>query len=145
MLLRAPGPKRTYETPTPFDHPGSGPAAGPPPLPFRTTPGGYVLLRNIVSGKATSRLGIVIAGFIIDFLQFPRGVKPDELPTEMVLDLGIAIGIVIPLLYLIPAVLFSVYRPTRSEHQRIHEAPEKRRERARSGVHELGEIVDLQR
>lgn len=97
------------------------------------------------SGKATSGLGIVIAGFVIDLLQFPRGVNPSEVPDNMVTELGIAIGVVIPLLYLIPAILFSVYRLTRSEHKRIHDALQERRERALNGDLELGEIVDLRR
>jgi GPH family glycoside/pentoside/hexuronide:cation symporter len=95
------------------------------------------------SGKAVSGLGIVIAGFIIDFLSFPRGAKPEDVSPGMIVDLGIAAGIGLPLLYLIPFGLFSLYKLTRVEHERIHQELESRRERAKLGDYSLGEVTEL--
>jgi glycoside/pentoside/hexuronide:cation symporter, GPH family len=92
------------------------------------------------SGKATSGLGIVFAGLIIDWLAFPRGVLPEDVSPDMIQNLGIAVGIGLPLLYLIPAGLFTLYRLTRAEHKRIHDALVERRKRAKAGDFDLGTI-----
>jgi Na+/melibiose symporter-like transporter len=95
------------------------------------------------SGKAVSGLGIVIAGLIIDLLAFPRGAIPGDVPADMIVDLGIAAGIGLPLLYLIPFGLFTMYRLTRTEHERIHAELEQRRERNHNGDFSMGEITEL--
>jgi Na+/melibiose symporter-like transporter len=95
------------------------------------------------SGKAVSGLGIVIAGLVIDLLAFPQGVMPGDVPEDMIFNLGLVVGVGIPLLYLIPTALFSMYRLTRREHQRIHDELVDRRQRAANGDRDPGEIVDL--
>ncbi len=79
------------------------------------------------SGKATSGLGVVFAGLVIDLLAFPVGLKPAELDPGMIVNLGIAAGIIMPLFYLIPFGLFTFYKITRAEHARIRAELERQR------------------
>ena len=95
------------------------------------------------SGKAVSGLGIVIAGIIIDLLNFPKSALPSDIPAEVIVNLGLAVGVGIPLFYLIPIGLFSLYRLTRSEHERIYAELVDRRTRSASGDFSLGEFKDL--
>jgi Na+/melibiose symporter-like transporter len=95
------------------------------------------------SGKAVSGLGIVIAGIIIDLLNFPKSALPSDIPAEVIVNLGLAVGVGIPLFYLIPIGLFSLYRLTRSEHERIYAELVDRRTRSAAGDFSLGEFKDL--
>ena len=95
------------------------------------------------SGKAVSGLGIVIAGIIIDLLNFPKSALPSDIPAEVIVNLGLAVGVGIPLFYLIPIALFSFYRLTRSEHERIYGELLERRARSAAGDFSLGEFKDL--
>ena len=65
------------------------------------------------------------------------------MPAEVIVNLGLAVGVGIPLFYLIPIGLFSLYRLTRSEHERIYGELVERRARAATGDFSLGEFKDL--
>lgn len=71
------------------------------------------------SGKAVSSVGIVLGGLIITLIQFPTNVAPSEVPADMIFRLGLVVGVVIPLLYLIPISLIHRYRITREVHADI--------------------------
>lgn len=71
------------------------------------------------SGKAVSGLGIVMGGFIIAVIQFPSGVLPSAVPEQQIFLLGLIVGVLVPLLHLIPIGLIRQYKITREEHQRI--------------------------
>jgi GPH family glycoside/pentoside/hexuronide:cation symporter len=74
------------------------------------------------SGKAVSGLGIVLGGFIIAMIQFPTGVLPSAVPEQQIFLLGLIVGVLVPLLHLIPISLIRQYKITREEHQRITKA-----------------------
>ncbi len=82
------------------------------------------------SGKATSGLGVVFGGLVIELLAFPVGLKPAELDPGTIVNLGIAAGIVMPVFFLIPFGLFAFYKITRAEHARIRAELARRREGA---------------
>ena len=88
------------------------------------------------SGKATSGLGIVMGGFIISAIQFPTGISPADVPAPMITKLGVVIGILVPLLHLIPIALITRYKITREEHGRIRAALD-----ARNNIAEAGQNV----
>ena len=71
------------------------------------------------SGKAVSGLGIVIGGFILALIEFPTGVLPSEVPSDKILLLGVSMGVMVPLLHLIPISMIPRYKITREEHARI--------------------------
>lgn len=72
------------------------------------------------AGKATSGLGIMISGAILDYgLTFPRGVTPEDLSAHTIFNLGLWAGVLIPLLYVIPFYLLNLYSLTREKHAEI--------------------------
>jgi Na+/melibiose symporter-like transporter len=80
------------------------------------------------SGKAVSGLGTLLGGLIISLIDFPADVAPADAPAESVRQLGIVVGVVIPLLHLLPFFLITRYRITRARHAEIKAALEARRQ-----------------
>ena len=80
------------------------------------------------SGKAVSSMGIVMGGLIITAIDFPTNVAPADVPHVTITRLGLVVGVVIPLLYLIPISLIHRYKITRVMHADIQrQLMEKRR------------------
>ena len=79
------------------------------------------------SGKAVSSVGIVLGGFIITAIQFPTGATPGEVDADTIFKLGFVVGMMVPLLHLIPIALITRYRITRERHAEIQQALEARR------------------
>ncbi len=72
------------------------------------------------SGKATTGVGIFLGGIILDYvLAFPRGIKPEDTDPDLIFNLGLYAGIMIPLLYLIPFWFVTRYSITRELHSDI--------------------------
>lgn len=75
------------------------------------------------SGKATSGVGIFLGGLILDYvLAFPQGIKPQEADPDLIFNLGLYAGIMIPLFYLIPFWFVTRYSITRESHANIQKA-----------------------
>lgn len=74
------------------------------------------------SGKAVSGIGIILGGVIIKSINFPTGVAPSAVPPEKIFHLGLVVGVLVPMLYVIPISLITRYRITREEHERIRAA-----------------------
>jgi len=81
------------------------------------------------SGKAVSGIGTVLGGLIITLIHFPTGAAPAEVPANTLLQLGLIVGVVVPLFYLIPISLLTRYNVTRQRHREIVRALEARRQR----------------
>ena len=79
------------------------------------------------SGKAISGLGIVLGGLIITLISFPVGMAPAEVPEETIMHLGLVVGVLVPLLHLIPIYLIRYYTITREVHADIQAQLEIRR------------------
>ncbi len=79
------------------------------------------------SGKAVSSVGIVTGGLIISAIQFPTNMAPGDVPEDLIFKLGLVVGVVIPLLYLIPISLIHRYRITREVHAKIQRELKERR------------------
>ncbi len=72
------------------------------------------------SGKATSGLGVLMGGLLLDYVvSFPRGADPASVDPSVVKLLGAIAGIALPLLYLFPFSLISRYKITRETHREI--------------------------
>ena len=78
-------------------------------------------------GKAVSSAGIVMVGLIITAIQFSTNMAPGEVPDGLIFKLGIVVGVLIPLLYLVPISLIHRYRITREVHAEIQRKLEDRR------------------
>ena len=85
------------------------------------------------SGKAVSGLGTLLGGLIISLIDFPVHVAPADAPPKSVRELGIIVGVVMPLLYLLPFFLITRYRVTRARHAEIKAALEARRRQQSEG------------
>ena len=66
------------------------------------------------SGKATSGVGIILGGLIISLIQLPIGVAPSDVSAEVIFRLGLVVGVLIPLLHIIPISLIPRYKLTRN-------------------------------
>ncbi len=71
------------------------------------------------SGKAISGLGIILGGVIIELVALPTQATPAEVPPDTIFRLGLVVGVLLPLLYLIPIALWTRYRITREAHAEI--------------------------
>lgn len=66
--------------------------------------------------KATSGVGTLLAGIILQVIQFPRGVAAGEVPAEALFKLGVIYGPVLAVLFLTALIGISFYRITRRDH-----------------------------
>lgn len=71
------------------------------------------------SGKAASGIGIVMGGALINFIAMPTNTLPADMPADVITRLGVMVGLVLPLLYLIPIYLMRHYRISRVMHEEI--------------------------
>ncbi|XOV85579.1 MAG: MFS transporter [bacterium] len=80
------------------------------------------------SAKATTGLGVLFAGLVLEMLiGFPQQATPDTLPEELLMRMGIVIGIAIPLCYLLPFYIASRYNISRERHTQIRNALDQQR------------------
>jgi glycoside/pentoside/hexuronide:cation symporter, GPH family len=78
--------------------------------------------------KATSGIGLFVAGLVLQYvIDLPLGARPASLDQAVVDQLGIAVGIILPVFFAIPLYLTSRYRLTREQHSEIQAALIKRR------------------
>ena len=79
------------------------------------------------SGKAISGLGTLLGGLIITLIAFPTNAEvPSQVSADAIFRLGLVVGVVVPLFYLIPIGLITRYRITREKHTEIQLALEAR-------------------
>ncbi|MCK6554638.1 MFS transporter [Candidatus Binatia bacterium] len=78
-------------------------------------------------GKATSGLGGLLAGVALDAIGFPRGAEPGAVPEKLLVDLGIVVGPILLLLYLLAVACLSRYDLTRARHGEVLSALAQRR------------------
>jgi len=65
------------------------------------------------AAKATSGLGLVIGGTLLDLvIRFPRGAKPGQVEDDILTVLAVVDGIAMPALYLLPLLLLQRYSLT---------------------------------
>jgi Na+/melibiose symporter-like transporter len=74
------------------------------------------------SGKAASGIGIVMGGMLLSYIAMPPKVLPADVPPDVITRLGVVVGLVVPLFYLVPIFLIRRYKISREMHQEIQEA-----------------------
>jgi len=80
------------------------------------------------SGKATSGLGVLLGGLLLDYvIRFPSGATPATVDSGTVALLGAIAGIALPLLLLFPFLLILRYRITREAHAEIRRQLDERK------------------
>ena len=71
------------------------------------------------SEKAVGSIGIATSGFLIASLQLPKNSVPGNLDAEVVFNMGLVAGVLIPLFYIVPIYLIRFYNITRQRHTEI--------------------------
>jgi Na+/melibiose symporter-like transporter len=85
------------------------------------------------SGKATSGIGAIIAGFLLQrVVGLPTHADPHHIDPALVTRLGLVAGVLIPLLFLIPFALASRYSITKAKHLLTRQELDRRRAATRS-------------
>ena len=80
------------------------------------------------SGKATAGVGGMIAGFLLQHvIRWPAHANPLTIDPDIVTRLGLAAGVLVPVLLIVPLLLGAQYRITRAKHAVTREALDRRR------------------
>ncbi len=77
--------------------------------------------------KATSGLGILFGGVILSVINLPVQASPSSVPAETIFNLGLIVGIMLPLLHIFPILMIRHYKITRDVHAQIRQELEERR------------------
>ena len=74
------------------------------------------------SGKAASGIGMALGGLLVFAVALPQGDATGQIDGEAARRLGLVVGLLLPLLYVLPILLVSRYGLTRARHDEIRAA-----------------------
>ena len=77
---------------------------------------GIFFAANSFAQKAVNGLGVVVAGQILAFIQFPTQAKPGDVPAEVIFDLAFFYVPVLMIFYLAALSVLSLYKINRESH-----------------------------
>lgn len=77
--------------------------------------------------KATSGLGILFGGVILSMIGLPVQAPPSSVPAQTVFNLGLIVGLCLPLLHIVPIAMIRRYSITRAVHADIRRQLDERR------------------
>ncbi len=80
--------------------------------------------------KAISSVGVVVGGWVIDWIDFPRGARAGTVPEDVLWDLGLYQAPLPSIFVFIAVILYSGYRLDRKRHAEIVAALNLRRSQA---------------
>ena len=80
---------------------------------------GIIFAARAFAVKATSSLGLIFGGFLLDYIQFPRGASLGEVPNDTVWQLGFIAGPATSVFTFTGMVLYLGYRIDRKRHSEI--------------------------
>jgi glycoside/pentoside/hexuronide:cation symporter, GPH family len=80
--------------------------------------------------KATTGLGIFFGGVILSMIGLPTQAEPSTVPAQTIFNLGLVVGLCLPLLQLIPIAMIPRYSITRAVHADIRRQLDERRKAA---------------
>jgi Na+/melibiose symporter-like transporter len=85
-------------------------------------------------GKAISGLGLLFGGLILQLLSIPRTAAVEQVDPQTIINLGVVMGLILPLFYVFSLWLLSKYPLTRAAHAEIRAALEARRSAGREST-----------
>ena len=72
------------------------------------------------SGKATAGVGTIVGGFLLqEVVHWPAHADPRTLDPHTVITLGLVVGVLVPLLLVVPTWFGMQYRITREQYVKI--------------------------
>ena len=77
---------------------------------------GIFFAANSFAQKAVNGLGVVVAGQILAFIQFPTGAKPGEVPESTLVELALIFTPVLWFFYFAAIAVLSMYQINREDH-----------------------------
>ncbi len=77
--------------------------------------------------KSITGIGNMVGGFVLDFVDFPNGARPGEVPEDVLFRLGVVVGPVMALTFLVPFGLSLLLRLTRKQHAEIRLAMQEKK------------------
>jgi Na+/melibiose symporter-like transporter len=77
---------------------------------------GIFFAANSFAQKAVNGLGVVVAGQILAFIQFPTGAKPGEVPESTLIELALIFTPVLWFFYFASIAVLSMYQINREAH-----------------------------
>ncbi len=83
---------------------------------------GLFFAARTFSHKCAQGFGTLFAGLAIDFIAFPRGAAPGEVPADVIYNLGLIQGPLVATFFLLALITISFYDITRSGHEERVEA-----------------------
>lgn len=79
---------------------------------------GLFFAARTFAAKATSGVGTLLAGIILNLIQFPVAAKPGQVSEDVLTDLGLAYGPTVAVLYFLALGCMSFYQISRADHGR---------------------------
>lgn len=67
--------------------------------------------------KAVSGVGVLVAGMILELIDFPQGAKPSEVPQETINNLALVYMPAMMVLYVLAVAILQAYNITRESHE----------------------------
>ena len=80
---------------------------------------GVIFAARAFAVKATSSMGLIFGGILLDYIQFPRGAVMGEVPAEISWQLGFIAGPATSVITLTGLILYLGYRIDRNRHAEI--------------------------
>ena len=77
---------------------------------------GIFFAANSFAQKAVNGLGVVVAGQILAYIQFPTGAKPGEVPDSTLVELALIFTPVLWFFYFAAIAVLSMYQINREDH-----------------------------
>ena len=73
------------------------------------------------SGKAVHGVGAMTGGFVLSAIQFPANVDATGVPADVIFRMGVFMGPILASLYLVPILVYTLYRLDRHRHAEIRD------------------------
>ena len=88
---------------------------------------GVIFAARAFAVKATSSIGLIFGGILLDYIQFPRGASTGSVPEDIVWQLGFIAGPATSIFTLVGLVWYMGYKISRQRHQEIQQELSRRR------------------
>jgi glycoside/pentoside/hexuronide:cation symporter, GPH family len=94
---------------------------------------GIIYAARAFAGKAASSIGIIVGGFVLDAIAFPKAAQPGTVDPDVIFRLGVAQGPGTSIFVMASLVLYTRYRLTKEAHADISSKLRARTQAAEAG------------
>lgn len=83
---------------------------------------GILLAAQGLAQKSVSGIGVFVGGMVLDFVKMPEDVMPGDVAPEVLFKLGLIVGPILGVLFIIPFIIANRLSLTRAKHAEIQDA-----------------------